>query len=231
MNRHGHLSVLRETGYVLIDPDHAEIDVSEWCGLTYQEWNVAAGIRFAPLASATGAMDCNGFWEAVPPKADKDGVWIESQRRIAPTLVRRVEAIGARAGRCRVIELQPNSYEKALENLHRDPNNRLNPDGEGWVVRSFMQLTDDPDSWMLLREGAADPVTETRIPLPAGARFIVDSERLWHSVWHTGDQPRYCVVSSLESGPTLASWIDDNRPGQAGAAESATHGRREQPRK
>lgn len=30
MSRHVHLSVLRETGYVLIDPDHADIDVSEW---------------------------------------------------------------------------------------------------------------------------------------------------------------------------------------------------------
>ena len=220
MNRHVHLQVLQETGFVLLEPDHTEIDASEWLGLTYQDWPEQDRTRFAPLASATGSMDCNGFFQSVPPRADRDGVWVESQRRIAPTLVQRIQAIGARAGRCRVIELQPTTYEQALRNLHQDPNNWLNPDGEGWVVRSFMQLTDDPDSCMILREDAADPATETRIPLPAGAQFVVDSQRLWHAVWHPGDRPRYCVVSSLTSGPELGSWIDQHRQVPVGAGES-----------
>lgn len=219
MNRHVHLPVLNETGFVLLEPDRTEIDPSEWRRLTYQDWPEQSGTRFAPLASATGAMDCNGFFEAVPPRADRDGIWIESQRRIAPTLVRRIQATGARPGRCRVIELQPTSYETALHSLHLDPNNWLNPDGEGWVVRSFTQLTDDPDSYMILREDPWDPATETRIPLPAGAQFIVDSQRLWHAVWHPGDRPRYCVVSSLTSGPELGSWIDQHRRAPQRAAE------------
>ena len=225
MNHHVHLPVLGETGFVLLQPDHTEVDASEWRRLTYQDWPEQDGTRFAPLASATGSLDSNGFFEAVPPRADRDGVWIESQCRVAPTLVRRIQAIGARAGRCRVIELQPTSYEAALHNLHRDPNNWLNPDGEGWVVRAFMQLTDDPGSYMILREDAADPSTETRIPLPAGAQFIVDSQRLWHAVWHPGDRPRYCVVSSLTSGPELGSWIDQHRRAPVGAAEPVGLGR------
>ena len=112
----------------------------------------------------------------------------------------------------RIIELQPNSYADCLYNSHLDDNNRLNPDGEGWVVRGFRNLTDDEGSFMVLREDVTDPETETRIALPAGARIIVDSERMWHSVWHTGDEPRYCLITSYESGPELEKWIFENDP-------------------
>ena len=48
---------------------------------------------------------------------------------------RRAQEPGANVGRCRVIELQPNEYSDSLYNLHQDDNNRLNPDGTGWIVR------------------------------------------------------------------------------------------------
>lgn len=86
----------------------------------------------------------------------------------------------------------------------------MNPEGEGWVIRNFMQLTDNPDSIMVLREDVRDPSTETRLRLPAGAQLVVDSERMWHSVWHTGSQPRYCLINSFESGPELEAWIAAN---------------------
>lgn len=111
-----------------------------------------------------------------------------------------------------MIELQPNSYADALYNSHLDDNNRLNPEGEGWVVRCFMQLSDNPDSFMILREDINDPSTETRIALPAGAQLIVDSERLWHSVWHQGVDPRYCLITSFESGPELEKWLWELNP-------------------
>ena len=116
-------------------------------------------------------------------------MWIDAQTAVAPTLTERVKAIGSNVGRVRVIELQPNTYADALYNSHLDDNNRLNPDGEGWVLRCFMQLTHNPDSVMVLREDIDDPSTETRISLPAGAQLVVDSERMWHSVWHQGDEP------------------------------------------
>jgi len=130
----------------------------------------------------------------------------------APTLVDRVREVDARVGRCRVIELQPNSYADALYNSHLDDNNRRNPDGEGWVIRSFMQLSDNPGSYMILREDIDDPSTETRLALPAGAQLVVDSERMWHSVWHVGDEPRYCLINSFESGPALEKWIFERNP-------------------
>jgi len=60
---------------------------------------------------------------------------------------------------------------------------------------------------MILREDKDDPSTETRIPLPAGAQVIIDTQRLYHAVWHPGDKPRYCLITSYESGPELDAYI------------------------
>jgi len=35
---------------------------------------------------------------------------------------------------------------------------------------------------------------------------------MWHSVWHNGDEPRYCLITSFESGPALEKWIFENDP-------------------
>ena len=163
--------------------------------------------RFAPLTSAFGEMECNGFWNHTPPRTDKDGVWVQANLDKAPILAKRAMEPGANIGRCRVIELQPNEYSDSLYNLHQDDNNRLNPDGTGWIVRGFFNLTNDEDSVMILREDRFDPSTEIRIPLPAGAQMILDTQRFWHAVWHNGDKPRYCLITSWESGPELDAYI------------------------
>lgn len=209
---HYRMPILEETGYVVLDSYGERIDPAEWMRLEYVDWKSSGDTRFAPIASAQGEIECNAFWHSTPPRDDKDGIWIDSQVAKAPTLVKRVKEVDARVGRCRVIELQPNSYADALYNSHLDDNNRRNPDGEGWVIRSFMQLTDNPGSVMVLRENIDDPATETRIPLPAGAQLIVDSERMWHSVWHVGDEPRYCLINSFESGPALEKWLFERNP-------------------
>ena len=206
------MPILEETGYVVLDSYGGVMDSAEWLTLEYVDWKSSGDTRFAPLASAQGEIECNGFWHADPPKPDKDGVWIDSQLAKAPTLARRALEVGANVGRSRVIELQPNSYADALYNSHLDDNNRLNPEGEGWVVRCFMQLTDNPHSYMVLREDIDDPSTETRLALPAGAQLVVDSQRMWHSVWHAGDEPRYCLINSFESGPALEKWIFEHDP-------------------
>jgi hypothetical protein len=115
----------------------------------------------------------------------------------------------------RLIKLEPQDRETAIRSIHRDDNNRFNPDGEGWVVRSWVELTDYPDSYMLLMDngpdGLPDPDTERRVPLHRGARFVVDTQRLWHVVVHPGDAARYALITSFESGPTLEAWIDRER--------------------
>ena len=72
-------------------------------------------------------------------------------------------------GRVHVIKLEHQHYDEALRHMHRDDNNRFNPDGDGWVVRSWLELTDNPDSFMCLMEvgddGMPDTNTEVRLPL------------------------------------------------------------------
>ena len=42
--------------------------------------------------------------------------------------------------------------------------------------------------------------------------LIVDSQRMWHSVWHVDDKPRYCLINSFESGPALEKCIFERNP-------------------
>ena len=214
------LPVFEETGYVVLDSYEQSRDPQEWLDIEFVDWKSSGETRFAPLASAYGDLECNGFWHHNPPKTDKDGVWVEQNISVAPRLKARAEEPGANIGRCRVIELQPTAYAETLYNLHLDDNNRLNPEGTGWIVRGFFNLTDNPDSFMVLREDRDDPSTETRIPLPAGAQVIVDTQRLWHAVWHPGSEPRYCLITSWESGPELGAYIDARNPVTRIAQES-----------
>jgi hypothetical protein len=201
------LAEFEKTGYVVLDRYDQSQDPAEWLDIEYVDWKSSGDTRFAPLASAYGDLECDGFWNHTPPKTDKDGVWVKENVAKAPRLVARAQEPGANIGRCRVIELQPNSYADCIYNLHRDDNNRLNPEGTGWIVRGFFNLTDDAGSAMVLREDKDDPATETRIALPAGAQVIVDTQRLYHAVFHPGAAPRYNLITSWTSGPELAAYI------------------------
>src|SRR5207253_2865105 len=96
-------------------------------------------------------------------------VWTANAEK-APTLRKWVENVGARFGRVRIIKLEPSTSLEEVTGrfLHPDDNNRLNPDGEGWVVRTWVNLTDDPGSFMVVRDVKDDPSTESHIPLPKG---------------------------------------------------------------
>lgn len=203
------LPILEEKGFVELRRYEGDLDPGEWESLEYVDWKSGGDTNFAILASATGEHDPRGFWEHGKP--DKDGVWTDNVER-CPTLVKWAESAGANFGRVRVIKLESNSYEDAVRNLHPDDNNRVTEEGTGWVVRAWLQLTDNPDSYMVVREEKDDVASEHRIALPRGAQFLVDSERLWHAVWHQGDAPRYALIVSFESGPELDSWVTSQLP-------------------
>jgi len=209
---HYRMPVLESTGVVELTPMPHDVAPSEWESLEYMDWKSGGDTNFAPLASADGELDCRGFWDK--GKTDKDALWT-SNAAVAPTLQRYVDSVGANFGRVRIIKLEPQDREQAMKSIHRDDNNRFNPDGEGWVVRSWVELTDNPDSYMLLMDngpdGLPDPATEIRVPLHKGARFVVDTQRLWHVVVHNGTAPRYALITSFESGPVLERWIDSQR--------------------
>ena len=210
---HQRLDVLAETGFVELSKAPFECPESEYKALEYFDWKSGGDTNFAPIASADGELDCRGFWDKGKP--DKDAKFT-SNADLAPSLRDYVDGVGASFGRVRITKLQPQNHEQALKSLHRDDNNRLNPDNEGWVVRSWIELTDNPDSYMLLMEcdadGLPDPATEVRVPLPIGSRFVVDTQRLWHVVVHNSSTPRYALISCFESGPALDSWIQRELP-------------------
>jgi hypothetical protein len=210
---HRRLPALAETGFVVLTDLDFDVPSQEWLGLEYMDWKSGGDTNFAPLASADGELDCRGFWDK--GKTDKGALWT-SNAALSPTLRAYVDRVGANFGRVRVIKLEPQSRDQAIPSIHRDDNNRFNPDDEGWVVRSWVELTDNPDSYMLLMDngpdGLPDPATETRVPLHRGSRFLVDTQRLWHVVVHPGDTPRYALITSFETSPTLQRWVDANLP-------------------
>ena len=214
VTEHYRLPALEENGFAILTPMPVVVPNVEWECLEYMDWKSGGDTNFAPLASADGELDCRGFWDK--GKTDKDALWTSNADK-APTLRKYVDDVGANFGRVRIIKLEPQDRETAIRSLHRDDNNRFNPESEGWVVRTWSELTHQPNSYMLLMDngpdGLPDPTTEQRIPLTLGSRYIVDTQRLWHVVVHPGDAPRYALITSFESGPTLEKWV---------AGESAT---------
>jgi hypothetical protein len=216
--RHPKLPLLADKGYLELERFEGSLDPVEWEQAPYLAYRSGGETRFAVLASANGEEDPGPYWNY--SQSDKDARWTRAAEN-CPGLVRWAEEIDARLGRVRLIKLEPNTYEDAVNELHFDNNNALNPEDEGWVVRIWLQLSDDPESRMILREDKDDPSTETRIPLPAGAQFVVDSERLAHAVWHPGPGPRYGLIVSVESGPALQRWIDARLPASTASAGAA----------
>ena len=207
---HVKLDVLKEKGFAILrDYGGPPVPKEEWEGLEYMDWKSGGDTNFAPIASAYGEMECRGFWDHGKP--DKDGMWTKNAEQ-CPTLVRWTKNVAANFGRVRIIKLNPNTEAEAIHNLHLDDNNRLNPDGEGWVVRAWLQLTDNPNSYMILREDRNDPTTESRISLPRNRQIVIDSERLYHATWHPGPEPRYALIVSFESGEALQRWIESQLP-------------------
>jgi hypothetical protein len=212
---HPRLDVMAAHGVVRLRDLAEPIPAHEYLDLEYMDWKSGGDTNFAPIATADGRLDCRRVWNQGDERPDT-GATFTSNAEKCPTLRRYVERVGASFGRVRTIKLEPQDHDAAIRSFHRDDNNRFNPDGEGWVVRSWLELTDNPDSYMLLMESGADglpdPATEIRVPLNAGAQFVVDTQRLWHVVVHTGDAPRYALISSFESGPALDAWIASQLP-------------------
>jgi hypothetical protein len=152
------------------------------------DWKSGGDTNFAPLASADGQLDCRGFWDK--GKCDKDALWTPNSEK-APTLRDYIAGVGANFGRVRIIKLQPQDHEQALKSIHRDDNNRFNPEGTGWVVRNWIELTDDPDSYMLLMEVAARRHARSRHRGPRPAAAVVALHRRHPAaVARRGAQPR-----------------------------------------
>jgi hypothetical protein len=207
---HYRMPVLEKNGgYLLLKKyDGPEVPPSEWQSLEYTTYPTDPNTWFAPLASGNGKVELRGFWTY--GKTDKDGIWTDNAAK-APTLKKWVESVQANFGRVQLLRMEPNSLREARWGLHLDDNNRLNPEGTGWVVRVWLELTDDPNSYMVLRKEEFDSKGEVRIPLPKYTQLVVDSEFLFHGVYHGGTNTRYGLIASFESGPALERWLESQQ--------------------
>jgi hypothetical protein len=196
-------------GYLALGPYRGPIPRREWEDLTYTTYPTDPATFFAPVTSATGAMELKGFWEY--GRADLEGVWTENAKQ-CPALVGWVESIAARFGRVQLLRMSPNTLRECHWGLHLDDNNRGNPESNGWIVRVWMELTDDPASMLVIRPAEFDRKGEARIPLPRYQQVVVDSEALYHGGFHAGPQMRYAAIVSVESGPALERWIGSQLP-------------------
>ena len=76
------------------------------------------------------------------------------------------------------------------------------------MIRSWLELDNAADqSVFILREDADDPATETRIRLHPGMQLVIDTQRLYHVVWHPGPRPRYALITSWASDDVIDGWI------------------------
>jgi hypothetical protein len=212
---HLRLDALAARGFVVLADQHPPVPEEEYLTLEYKDWKSGGDTNFAPVATADGELECRGFWKEGEERPDKGGKWTVNAAR-CPTLVEHVTSVGADFGRVRVIKLEPQNYEQSLRSLHRDDNNRFNPEGTGWVVRQWIELSENPGAFMILMEQGADGLpdqsTEVHVPMHRGARFVVDTQRLWHVVCNPSGSTRYALITSFESGPALETWIRANLP-------------------
>lgn len=200
-NAGGHLVLDRYRG--------PEIPSREWEDLTYTTYASDPGTFFAPITSATGQMELKGFWEYGKP--DLEGIWTENAKK-CPTLVNWVESMGVRFGRVQLLRMAPNTERECRWGLHLDNNNKGNAETNGWIVRIWLELTDDPRSTLVTRADEFDRKREVQIPLPRYQQVVVDSEALYHGGHHAGPHTRYAVIVSVESSPALERWIESQLP-------------------
>ena len=207
---HRRLPQLAERGFVVLDDADFMVPQSEYLALEYMDWKSGGDTNFAPIASADGELDC-GFWDK--GKTDKDALWTSNA---APCHRSSGTSTASAQLRSRAIKLEPQQRDEAIRSVHRDDNNRFNPDDEGWVVRSWLELTDYPDSYMLLMD--SDP-EDCPIPPPRSAfRCIVapgssSTRSGCGTSWSTRVTPPVTrFITSFESGDALEAWIDHERP-------------------
>ena len=148
------------------------IPESEYLGLEYMDWKSGGDTNFAPVATADGELDCRGLLEA-GRGAPRQGRSVHVERAAVPEHRRRGR-VGRRRLRSRARD-QARAADATTTRCARSTATTTTgstPTTDGWVVRSWLELTDNPDSFMVLMEqgadGLPDPSTEVRVPLHRG---------------------------------------------------------------
>ncbi len=147
----------------------------EYLDLEYMDWKSGGDTNFAPIATADGELDCRGFWSAGDERPDK-GARFTSNASKCPTIKEYVESVGRRlrtgahdqarapGPRLRVPQLPPRRQQPLQS---RRPT-------VGSCAR-WLELTDNPDSYMLLMDTGPDGLPD---PDDRGARAAAPGRAL-----------------------------------------------------
>jgi hypothetical protein len=185
-----------------------EIPSVEWESLTYTTYATDPHTFFAPITSASGKIELTPAGRY--GKNDLEAEWTDNAKK-CPTIVKWLESIGARFGRVQLLRMAPNTLRECRWGLHLDNNNNANPESNGWAVRVWLELTDDDSSCLVVRQEEFDVSSEVQIPLPKYKQIVVDSQWLYHGGHHKGPDLRYALIATVESGPELERWIEQQR--------------------
>jgi hypothetical protein len=189
--------------------DGPQIPAAEWESMEYTTYKSDPFTYFAPITSPTGKVEMIGAKEA--GKEELDCVPTANAGK-CPTIMGWLDSLGGRCGRVQLLRMKRNTLRECRWGLHQDNNNLANPPANGWIVRIWHELTDDPTSTLLVRQGEFDRHSEIKVRLPKGQQVVADSERLWHGGFHAGTRTRYALIASVESSPALNDWIQSQFP-------------------
>ena len=166
-------------------------------------------------------MELKGFESYGKP--DLDGVWTENAKK-CPTIVKYVESIGARFGRVQLLKMKPNTMRECRWGLHLDNNNAANkPEENGWVVRSWLELTDDDSSALVVRRDQFSKALRgqdrpAQVPAGGGRLGVPLPRRLPPRPGH-----RYALITSVrERSGARRSGSSRSCRRSAGSADSVT---------
>ena len=131
----------------------------------YMDWKSGGDTNFAPSRRPTASSTAGGSGTRARPTRTRCGPR-------TPPSPHRSSATSSRSAPTSAASGSSSSSRRTASKPSDPPprrQQRFNPDAEGWVVRSWVKLTDNTDSYMLLMDngpdGLPDPSTEARDPL------------------------------------------------------------------
>jgi hypothetical protein len=77
---HPRLDALDDSGYVRLRDLQQLHPEPEYLGLEYMDWKSGGDTNFAPIATADGELDCQGFWKPGDERPDKGGKYVNAER-------------------------------------------------------------------------------------------------------------------------------------------------------
>ena len=75
------LDAFKAKGFVVLSDLDPPIPDDQFLPLEYMDWKSGGDTNFAPIATADGELDCQGFWKPGEERADKGGILTSNAQR------------------------------------------------------------------------------------------------------------------------------------------------------